>query len=89
MADGNNSGGNGTLIFIVGGLVVAVGVLFYVLSGGDVPGVATGTGTTNITVEAPQGGSATAGATAEGADAGADTGTTGAAADATTAPAGN
>ena len=36
MADDNNNGGtNATLSFIVGGLVVAVGVLVYFLYGGE------------------------------------------------------
>lgn len=44
---------NGALIFIVGGLVVAVGVVAYVLTGGSVPdaGAGSGSGDANITIE--------------------------------------
>ena len=50
MAEG--SGGSSGLAFIVGGLVVAVGVIAYVTFGGGLPGG----GDTNVTIEAAPGG---------------------------------
>ena len=55
---GNSS--NGALLFIVGGLVVAVGVLAYLMLGGDIaPGTATDGGV-NVTVDSSETASITA-----------------------------
>lgn len=50
MADSIESASNNGLYFIVGGLVVVVGVIAYVSMGGYLPGT---TDTTSITIEAP------------------------------------
>ncbi|APX88342.1 hypothetical protein BV394_00190 [Brevirhabdus pacifica] len=58
------------LALIIGGLVVAVALIAWFLMGGDGADLGTatttGAGETNIQIEAPEGGSATSGATAEG-----------------------
>ena len=50
MAESTDSGSNNALYFIVGGLVVVVGIVAFLFFGGYLPGT---TDTTNITVEAP------------------------------------
>jgi hypothetical protein len=49
----NSSGGIGPLSFIVGGLVVAVGIGVFLYSGGYLGGHATSTSTERTTVSAP------------------------------------
>ncbi len=56
MSDPNTNAqrsGNGTLFFIVGALVVAVGVLYWIFSGGTAPATsgAPAPADTNITIE--------------------------------------
>ena len=49
------TGGNSTMAFIIGGLVVAVGVIAWFIYGGDVTPASGGGGTkTNITIENPK-----------------------------------
>ncbi|ETX29563.1 hypothetical protein [Roseivivax isoporae] len=77
-------GGSGPLAFIVGGLVVAVGILAFVFWGGGAPDGATGSaggGDVSISVEGGEGGEAAAeGSAGTGAEAGAAAGDDGAAA---------
>jgi hypothetical protein len=51
MAEDSNSGASGGLYFIVGGLVVAVGVLVFVFMGGHIPGQS---GKIDVKIEAPK-----------------------------------
>ena len=51
MAGDANGGNNGGLYFIVGGLVVAVGVLVFVFMGGHLPGQP---GKVDVKIEAPK-----------------------------------
>lgn len=70
-----SGGGSGWLAFIVGGLVVAIGVLAWVLFGGS--GSEPSGGEINISVEGTEGGAEGAGAAVEGgaaADADSDAG---------------
>ena len=53
MAEGSGSGGNGALYFVVGGLVVAVGIGAFVYSGGYLGGHGSRTTTEHTTVSAP------------------------------------
>ena len=46
-----NSGGGAGLGFIVGALVIVVGVLAYIMLGGDGPSGTTGTNDVNVTIE--------------------------------------
>jgi hypothetical protein len=51
MADESNGGASGGLYFIVGGLVVAVGVLVFVFMGGHIPGPPS---KVDVKIEAPK-----------------------------------
>ena len=51
MAEDSNGGNSGGLYFIVGGLVVAVGLLFFVFMGGHLPGQP---GKIDVKIEAPK-----------------------------------
>ena len=51
MAEDTNSGASGGLYFVVGGLVVAVGVLVFVFMGGHMPGHPS---KVDVTIEAPK-----------------------------------
>ncbi len=57
MAD-NNSGSSNALVFIIGGLVVAVAVIGWVLYNGgiSVGGTSSGTNNTDIKIEVPSAG---------------------------------
>lgn len=50
----NSSGGNGGLYFIVGGLVVVVGLLAYIFMGGSIGGISNSPSKVNVTIEAPK-----------------------------------
>ncbi len=50
MADNTEGGGTDGLYFVVGGLVVVVGIIAFVFFGGEMPGL---TDKTSITIEAP------------------------------------
>lgn len=50
----NNSGGNGSLAFIVGGLVVAVAVIAWLVFGGSNDTATTDAGDVTVTVEGAQ-----------------------------------
>jgi len=51
MAEDASSGTSGGLYFIVGGLVVAVGVLAFIFMGGHLPGQS---GKVDVKIEAPK-----------------------------------
>src|ERR1700686_3403578 len=51
VAEDSNSGASGGLYFVVGGLVVAVGVLVFVFMGGHIP---SHSGKVDVTIEAPK-----------------------------------
>jgi hypothetical protein len=53
MSGNANGGGIGPLAFIVGGLVVAVGIGVFLFSGGYIGGPATSTSTERTTVSTP------------------------------------
>jgi hypothetical protein len=50
MADNTEGGGTNGLYFLVGGLVVVVGIIAFVFFGGEMPG---SSDKTSITIEAP------------------------------------
>jgi len=55
MADTTNgSGGNGGLYFIVGGLVVVVGLLAFIFMGGSIGGFGNRPAKDDVTIEAPK-----------------------------------
>jgi hypothetical protein len=51
MAESSSSGSNNGLYFIVGGIVVVVGLMAFLYFGGHLPGQA---GKVNVTIEAPK-----------------------------------
>ena len=71
-AGGTSGGGSGWLAFVVGGLVVAVGVLAWIYMGGSAD--APSGGDVNVTVEETDGGTHGAGGSGADATAGSDAG---------------